>query len=122
MTIFEGSEGSLNVFFKDLLISSFPLTKKKTLERYKYQGDHLLEETLREGMDLRTQKFTYLYFCNKIYNQKKEKKAIWTTDHKLFLSCIFGLIKLKELDYEDNILVMSKKKKRKTQKGSRVVG
>ena len=36
MTIYNGCDGSLNLYYKGLLISSFPLTKKKTFEREAY--------------------------------------------------------------------------------------
>ena len=38
----QGSKGSVTFFYKGKLISSFPLTEKKTLERYLYHGEHLI--------------------------------------------------------------------------------
>lgn len=111
----EGSKGSLNLFYKDLLIGSYPLTNKINYDRYKYQGQYLILKSMRENknLDIKKQIYTYTHFINSIYNRKKQNLNIWANDYELFLSCLFALIKLKILDEEESILIMSKKKKSK---------
>jgi len=114
MTIYNGCDGSLNLIYKGLLVSSFALTKKKTFERYKYQGDYLILESMREKKNIKQIIYTLTYFCNMIYNRKKNKQPIRRSDHELFLSSFFGLMKLKIIDNDDDdgngYLIMPRKK------------
>ena len=111
--IYPGSEGSLNLYWKDLLISSFPLSKKKTLELYEDEGIHLIKEALKDGVKIKHLKGVFTLFCAEVYKRKINKQSIYRTDHELFLCSIFGLIKLKHIDFDDNILIMKKKKKKR---------
>ena len=112
MPIYEGSNGSLNLFYNERLVSSFPLTNKKTFSRYKYQGDYIILKSMNEKLKLKQIIITFKSFCDLIYQRKKNNQAIRKSDHQMFLSCFFGLLKLKQID-EDNILIMKKKKKKK---------
>jgi len=113
MTIFEGTDGSINLFWNDLFISSFALSKLKTLESYYDEGNHILLEALRDGVSIDKVKFMFRYFCRGMYKRKKNKLPIYRTDHILFMCTIFALIKLKDVDIDDVLLIMPKKKKRK---------
>lgn len=101
MTIYNGCNGSLTLYYKGLLISSFPLTKKKTFDRYLYQGDYLILESMKQNKKIKDIIYTLMYFCNIIYNKKKNKQAIYRSDHKLFLSSIFALLKLKIIENDE---------------------
>jgi len=110
--IYEGSKGSLNLYYKGLLISSYPLTKLKTFERYKYQGDSLIIKSLKLNINMKLQIKTYKQFCYMIYKRKLNKEAIRRSDHLMFLNSIFALLKLKviENDSDNGYLTMSRKK------------
>ena len=41
---------NLVLFYKDLLIGSYPITDLKTYERYKEQGNLLILESLKENI------------------------------------------------------------------------
>ena len=41
--IYKGSNGNLSLHYKGMMISNYALTKKKTYERYKYQGEYLIK-------------------------------------------------------------------------------
>ena len=112
MTIYNGCDGSLNLYFKGLLISSFPLTKKKTFERYLYQGEYLILESMKQNKNIKLIIYTLTLYCNQIYKRKKNKQPIYRSDHELFLSSLFGLLKLKiiENDETNGYLVMPRKK------------
>lgn len=73
MTIYNGCDGSLNLYYKGLLISSFALTKKKTFDRYEYQGEYLILKSMRENLNIRQIKLTLTYFCDLIYKRKLNK-------------------------------------------------
>ena len=107
--IYQGCNGSLNLFYKDKLISSFALTNKKTFEDYKYQGEYLILQSLKENMKLKKQIYTYTHFCNTLYSRKINDQPIRRSDHELFISCFFALLKLKVFADED-YLIMSRKK------------
>lgn len=112
MTIYNGCDGSLNLYFKGLLISSFPLTKKKTFERYLYQGEYLILESMKENKNIKLIIYTLTLYCNQIYKRKKNKQPIYRSDHELFLSSLFGLLKLKiiENDETNGYLLMPRPK------------
>lgn len=107
--IINGKKGSLILFYKDLLIASYPLSNLKTYERYKYQGEYLILDSLKT-MPLKLQIKTYLSFVEMIYLRKKDKKGIYKSDFEMFLNCIFALIKLKKLDEEETVFIAPKKK------------
>ena len=108
----KGSEGSLTLFFKDQLISSYPLSKRNTYERYKYQGEYLILQSMRKKIKIKQQIFTYTFFCNQMIRLKNEGKSIRESDGEMFLTSIFALIKLKILDEDDCIFIQPLKKKR----------
>ncbi len=110
--IYNGSHGSLNLYYKGLLISSFPLSKKKTFETYQYQGEYLILKSMRENLKIKQMIFTFTHFCNMIHKRKLNKQPIRRSDHEMFISCLFGLMKLKIIDNDDlnGYLIMPKKK------------
>lgn len=107
-------KNNLALFFKDILIGNYPLTELKTYEKYKYQGEYLIVESLKKDVNIKTQIYVYTKFCNLILKRKKEKLGIWRSDYNLFLACIFALIKFKKLDEDESILIVGKKRKNKT--------
>ena len=120
MTIYNGKWGSFNIFWKGLLISSFPLNKpNKDAARYIYQGDYLLLQVLRDPKHKHTKIFEHIkvlyHFCNQIYKRKLNKQTIRRSDHELFLSSVMALEKLKIIDSDDpenGYFIMPKKKKK----------
>lgn len=99
--IYQGSKGSLTLYYNGLLISSFPLTKSKSLERYKYQGDSLIIKSLKLNINIKLQIKTYTQFCYMIYKRKLNKEPIRRTDHLMFLNSLFALLKLKAIDNDN---------------------
>tara|TARA_Y100000592_G_scaffold100911_1_gene183662 strand:- start:1465 stop:1836 length:372 start_codon:yes stop_codon:yes gene_type:complete len=112
MTIYNGCDGSLNLYYKGLLISSFALTKKKTFDRYEYQGQYLILKSMRENLNIKQIKLTLTYFCDIIYKRKLNKQPIRRSDHEYFISCLFGLLKLKVIDNDEanGYLIMPRRK------------
>ena len=108
--IYNGSQGSICFYYKGLLISSFPLSKKKTVERYLMQGEELIYKS--KGIPIRVQIKTYLHFCNKIYSRKKNNLSIRRSDHIYFLNCLSALLRLRIIDNdeENGYMNFSKKK------------
>tara|TARA_R110000796_G_scaffold2832_11_gene10835 strand:+ start:239 stop:607 length:369 start_codon:yes stop_codon:yes gene_type:complete len=105
MGIRQGKNGSLNVFYKDLFIASYPLNDKRTVDGYKKNGEWLILSTMRERpeLNIKNQIYTYTYFLNLMYNRKLNNKNIWRSNYELILGCVMALIKLDILDYDDCI-------------------
>lgn len=97
--IYNGSHGSICFYFKGQLISSYALTKKKTLQAYLNQGEELIYKS--KGIPIKIQIKTYLHFCNEIYSRKKNNLAIRRSDHIYFLNCLTALLRLRIIDNDD---------------------
>lgn len=97
--IYQGKEGSMCFYYKDILISGFALSKKKTPDAYLYQGDHLIKQS--KGINIKKQIEAYLYFCNVIYERKIKKRRIKREDHIYFISCLSALLRLKIIENDD---------------------
>ncbi len=110
MVVRNGSEGSFNVFHKGLLISSFPLTKKKTVERYIDQGEAMIRDC--KHIPIKEQIKVYKKMIELIYNRKVHKQPIWRDDHISILNCTMALIRLRviENDAENGYFAIGKKK------------
>ena len=108
----EGSKGSINLFYKGVLLSSFPLTQRKTEAYYLNLGDEMIIGSMRAGHKIKDQIKTYLTWCNMSHTRKVNKMRMKVKDHDLVLSCFFALIKLQilENDNENGYLVMARKK------------
>lgn len=109
--IINGSQGSLNLYFKGLLISSFPLSNKKTFDSYYSCGENLIYQSRK--VNIKSQIKIYLKFLNMVHTRKKNKQPIYKSDHDNFLLCLFALMRLKiiENDESNGYLIMKKKKK-----------
>ena len=108
--IYNGSEGSICFYFKGLLISSYPLSKKKTLQAYLNQGEELIYKS--KCIPIKVQIKTYLHFCNEIYSRKKNNLAIRRSDHIYFLNCLTALLRLRIIDNDElnGFMCFNKKK------------
>jgi len=99
MTIYCGSNGTLCLYFKGVLISSFPLTEKKTFQAYLNQGEELIYKS--KGIPIKIQIKTYLHFCNIIYRRKNNNQSIYKSDHINFLNCLTALLRLKIIENDE---------------------
>ena len=109
--IIYGKRGSLILFYNDLLIGSYPLSNLKTYERYKYQGEYLILKSLKQHIPIKLQIKTYRSFCHEIYKRKQNKLGIFRADYEFFLSCLFALIKTKQIDEDESIFIAEHRKK-----------
>tara|TARA_R110000822_G_scaffold63736_4_gene156471 strand:+ start:10393 stop:10755 length:363 start_codon:yes stop_codon:yes gene_type:complete len=107
-----GSHGSINLFYKGILISSFPLSKKKRLVDYEHLGTTTIIDTNTSGMNIKHCIGALVLFCNQILKRKINKQGIRRTDHQLFSGALFALLRLKviENDDENGYLIMPYKK------------
>ena len=108
--IYNGSKGSVCFYYKGLLISSYPLSKFKTLDKYLNQGEDLIYKS--KGIPIKSQIKMYLLFCNNIYQRKKDNQPIYRQDHIYFLNCLTALLRLRiiENDEQNGYMCFNKKK------------
>lgn len=107
--IIQGKDGSLLLFWNDLLISSFPLGLNK-LKDYKVQSENLIIDSFKSNRNIKKQIQVYKCFCQLIYNKKKNKEKISGFDHQRFCACVFSLIRFKFVDEDDVIFIAPRKK------------
>lgn len=100
MTIYQGSTGSICLFYKGYMISSYPLTETKTIDKYLYQGDAMIRSS--KGIPIKIQIKTYLQFCNMILTRKKNDQPIRRSDHIMFMNTLFALLRLRIIDNDDD--------------------
>jgi hypothetical protein len=111
MTVFNGSQGSICLYYKGLLVSSFPLSKQHTMERYQYQGDYIIRHS--KGIPIKNQINAYLHYCNMIHERKLNKQGIRRNDHIYFLNCLMALLRLRVIENDELNGFMCFKKKKK---------
>ncbi|MHA2182966.1 MAG: hypothetical protein ACXAAH_16220 [Promethearchaeota archaeon] len=110
--IYEGSEGSVNGYFKKKLIVSRPLGNGRTLDSYKKEALRVLIEALRDGNTLpNIKKLSLSTLKNFRYEETIKEPTAEDRDFVLFTLLI--LIKLGVVEEEgerEGLLVCGKKK------------
>jgi len=109
--LYYGNRGTLCMYYKGLLISSYPLTTQNTIDAYLHQGEELIYKS--KMIPIKLQIKTYLHFCNMIYTRKKNKQAIFKSDHINFLNCITALLRLRIIENDESNGYMAFQKKSK---------
>ncbi len=108
--IYNGSNGSVCFYYKGLLISSYPLSKFKTLNKYLNQGEELIYKS--KDIPIKTQIKMYTHFCNMVYTRKKNNQSIYRQDHIFFLNCLTALLRLRIIENDEQNGYMCFKKKK----------
>jgi hypothetical protein len=107
--IIAGSQGSLVLFWNNLLISGFPLGYHD-YDYYKQIANELIVQTLRLNIPMKEQIKKYQCMCEITHKRKKTKTKMCRRDHELFLASCLALVKLKIIDEEDVVFIAPRKK------------
>lgn len=110
--IYEGSEGSVNGYFKKKLIVSRPLGNGRTLDSYKNEALRVLIEALRDGCQLEIVKKRCISTL-KNFRYEETIKEPTAEDRDFVLFTLLILIKLGAVDEDgerEGLLVCGKKK------------
>lgn len=111
--IIQGKDGSLNVYWNDIFLSSFPIGKYD-LEYYKRKAEHLILDAMKEGRKMSSMIPICMGFCEGFYKRKHIlKRKCCQNDHQFFCLCVLVLIRLQIVDADDHLLIMGRKKKSK---------
>jgi hypothetical protein len=113
MVVIEGKNGSVTFFWKNKLVMGIPLGKWN-MKDYTKLGDDLILKYMRENnMKVIEIIQALILWCNTIMTKKVRNKPLSDTDLKTTCIAIMSLIKLKIVDKDEVLLIMSKKKKNK---------
>tara|TARA_R110001592_G_scaffold309151_1_gene583222 strand:+ start:1741 stop:2100 length:360 start_codon:yes stop_codon:yes gene_type:complete len=111
--IIEGKNGSVNFYWKDIFLTSFPLGNVD-YDFYKKQAEDMILNAMREGKKISQMIPVCQNYCNLFYHRRHVKKErVRDEDHQFFAVCVLCLIRLEIIDFDDHILIMNKKKKSK---------
>lgn len=102
----------LYTYWKGTLLSKFHEHDEKECLEF---GKKLIEHSIRQNINIKTQIETYIYFLNTIKRRKDNKQAIYRSDHLLAFHTLMALCFLEIInldDVEDGILVISQKKRK----------
>ncbi len=106
--IHQGKKGSITFFYKDKLIASSPLSKKKTVALHHSEAGRIIVDGMKTGLNLEKIKLFFLNNLDILCNRKKYK--ITREDEQMIVMCFMVLIKLKYYDFDDVALIMGRKK------------
>jgi len=110
--IFQGTEGSVNGYFKKKLIVSRPLGNERTLESYKNQAQLVLIQAMRDGHHIsQIKRLSIQTLKNFRYRELKTKPNIEEKDFILFTLLILIKLGVVEEDGDrEGLLVCGRKK------------
>ena len=109
--IIEGRNGSLVLFYKDLLICGFPLGSNN-YDDYKNQSESLILDSLRKNHSIKKQIDLYKSFIETIYIKKLNQAKISGYDLQVFCASILSLVRFNVFDEDDVIFIADKKRRR----------
>jgi hypothetical protein len=109
----QGKQGSLNLYYKDLYIASYPLGKMNLKDYQEVANDLIVTSMRKQKRNIREQIFAYKLFCQSMLTKRIKKKKMSLDDHRMFLGCLLALVKLKIYEPDDVMLICKRKKKNK---------
>ena len=105
-----GKEGSICLYWNDLLISSIPIGKRKWDDYLKESEKFILDSMKQYNKNIKEVIYYTKKFCDITYRRKLEKKRLNTDDHSYFQLSLISLVRLKLLDFDDVCLRTGRKK------------
>ena len=104
-------------YWDDTFINKWYIKDDLTIEDYYKNGNDLIINGLQKNKNLKEIIFICKTFLNMISERKKNKLAIYRSDHLLAVQSLFALLKLKQCT-ENDIFIMLKHKNKKSMKRS----
>lgn len=125
----EGKDGSLCMYWRGKLITSYPLDydiepkgkcrEGRPDEFFTSQAENIIIKMMRiTGFTIKEQINHYKLICNDTYKRKMNGQGIWSSDYELFGVAIYSLRRLKyiqdDLHDQDGIAFFPKYKHKST--------
>tara|TARA_R100001591_G_scaffold67734_1_gene76764 strand:+ start:381 stop:734 length:354 start_codon:yes stop_codon:yes gene_type:complete len=99
-------------YWNDIYINKWKIEKRLPIEHYYNFGNELILSGLKKGRGLKEIEIITRLFLDKIAERKRNKQAIYRSDHLLAVQSVFALLKLKKYIENDLLIIMRKKNKR----------
>ena len=115
--IYQGSQGSINCYYKNKLIISRPLTKKRTVHWYARQSNSYMVDALRHGWTLEQLKKINIRFMKQL-RYKGMAETPTKEDWDIAIIGYFMLCKLNVIDCDgitEGFLIMPRRENRSRQ-------
>ncbi len=108
----EGNKGSISLFWKGTLLSTYPLSDEYNLDYYYDTGEDIIRKSKDMNYNIKQQIIVYFGFLNKIERRKREKLPIYASDLDKATHALFALLRLRliEDDELNGYLIMPKRK------------
>lgn len=112
--ILVGKQGSVCLYWNDLLISSLPIGKRQWGDYLKESEKFILDSMKQHNKNIKEVIYYTKKYCDLTYRRKLEKKRLNTDDHSYFQLSLISLIRLKLIDFDDVCLRTGRKKIKNT--------
>tara|TARA_R110000823_G_C15536173_1_gene457470 strand:- start:122 stop:475 length:354 start_codon:yes stop_codon:yes gene_type:complete len=97
-----GSCGTLSLHYKGIIISTFPLTKNKTLQYYIKAGESSILRHFQSGHSLKEQIEICVSYCELFTSRRYHKQKVSQKDHHIFLQALMVLLKTKQIKNDND--------------------
>ena len=99
-----GPDGEIVLFYKDVLICSFPLNKEELIySDYQEGANQLIVDSMRSNKNMREQIYAYRRYCNICWMKKLRCQEINPSDCEMFMASLLALVKLRILTEEESV-------------------
>tara|TARA_R110000787_G_scaffold284459_1_gene398189 strand:+ start:138 stop:488 length:351 start_codon:yes stop_codon:yes gene_type:complete len=90
----------LYTYWKGTLLSKFYDSDETECLKF---GKNLIEHSIRQQINIKTQKETFRYFLDTIKKRKDNKQPIYSSDHLMAFHTLMALCYLGEIDLDDDL-------------------
>ena len=102
------SKYEMFIFYKDKRLCKFKIDTDDINEIYNSMGKKLIMDGLKNNISIDKQIETYKKGVETIHQRKEDCYKVRASDYLMVLSCIMSLIKFKQFDLEDVIILKNK--------------
>ena len=102
------SKYEMFIFYKDKRLCKFKIDTDDINEIYNSMGKKLIMDGLKNNISIDKQIETYKKGVETIHQRKEDCYKVRASDYLMVLSCVMSLIKFRQFDLEDVIILKNK--------------
>ena len=102
------SKYEMFIFYKDKRLCKFKVNTDDINKIYNEMGKKLIMDGLRNNISIDKQIETYKKGVETIHQRKEDCYKVRATDYLMVLSCVMSLIKFRQFNLEDVIILKNK--------------